>query len=315
MTDMRHHSYGEGEQGYLDMLRRIMETGVDKGDRTGTGTREVFGHMLRFDMSDGTFPVFTTKKVAWKTAIREMLWMLSGSSNIRPLLEQNVHIWSEWPHARYVRETGDRVDLATFEAMILGDEDFARHWGDTGGAYGVQWRRWATYQAIPDADGLFRRGPDVDQISDVVGTLRTSPDSRRIIFTAWNPPLLVGMMLPPCHMTYQFQVSDGRLNLITEIRSWDCLLGAPFNCVNSAALLLMMAQHVGLTPGDLVMMSVCTHVYANHFDQVREQLTRAPRAAPRMTLAPRDSILDHHIGDFTLEGYDPHPAIAAPVAV
>ena len=231
---MNHSSYGEGEAGYLAMLRRIMETGIDKEDRTGTGTREVFSHMLRFDMSDGTFPVFTTKKVAWKTAIREMIWMLSGSGNIRPLLEQNVHIWSEWPHARYVRETKDEITLKEFEGKILADEEFAEEWGSTGSAYGVMWRHWPTYVPNGEGDDTFRRGPDVDQINQVLHTLKTNPDSRRIIFTAWNPPMLSGMMLPPCHMTYQFQVSDGKLNLITEIRSWDCLLGAPFNCVNSA---------------------------------------------------------------------------------
>lgn len=305
----------QGEAGYLDMLRHIMANGVDKSDRTGTGTREVFVHMLRFDMSDGTFPVMTTKKTAWKTAIREMLWMLSGSGNIRPLLEQNVHIWSEWPHARYVRETGEDVTIKEFEKRILESDEFAEKWGDTGGAYGVQWRHWAHYEPVEGEDGLFRRGPDVDQISDVLHTLRTNPDSRRIIFTAWNPPVLSGMMLPPCHMTYQFQVSEGKLNLVTEIRSWDTLLGAPFNIVNSAALLMMMAKHSGLELGELVMVSVCTHIYSNHFEQVAEQLTRDPRPFPRMRLADRDDFFSHEIGDFTLEGYDPHPAISAPVAV
>lgn len=304
----------QGERGYLDMLAHVLENGVDKSDRTGTGTREVFSHMLRFDLSDGTFPVMTTKRVAWKTAFKEMLWMLSGSGNIRPLLEQDVHIWSEWPHARYVRETGDAIDIPTFEARILADEGFAEAWGDTGGAYGVQWRRWATYEPIEGTD-TFRRGPDVDQIQQVVDTLRNSDDSRRIIFTAWNPPMLSGMMLPPCHMTYQFQTSAGKLNLACEIRSWDTFLGGPFNIANAAMLLRIMAMQTGHEPGELVMFSVCTHIYANHFDQVRLQLTREPGPAPRLEITPRDSLFDHRIEDFRLVDYVHQGGISAPVAV
>jgi len=304
----------QGEQGYLDMMAHIMENGIDKSDRTGTGTREVFGHMLRFDLSDGSFPVLTTKQVAWKTSFKEMLWMLSGSPNIRPLLEQNVHIWSEWPHARYVRETGDAIDIATFEQRVLADEAFAETWGDTGGAYGVQWRNWASYEPVPGTD-LFRQGPGVDQIQDVIDTLRDNRDSRRIIFTAWNPPRLSGMMLPPCHMTYQFQSSAGRLNLACEIRSWDTFLGGPFNIANAALLLRMMAMHTGLEPGELVMFSVCTHIYQNHFDQVRLQLGRTPGRLPRLEIAPRNSFFDHRIEDFTLIGYEHQGRISAPVAV
>lgn len=304
----------QGEQGYLDMLSHIMENGVDKSDRTGTGTREVFSHMLRFDLSDGSFPVLTTKRVAWKTAFKEMLWMLSGSGNIRPLLEQNVHIWSEWPHAHYVRETGHQVDIPTFEAMILGDQGFAEKWGDTGGAYGVQWRHWSSYERIGDTD-TFRRGPEVDQIQEVINQLRGNPDSRRIIFTAWNPPLLQGMMLPPCHMTYQFQTSGGRLNLVCEIRSWDTFLGGPFNIANAAMLLRLMAMHTGHEAGELVTFSVCTHIYSNHFDQVRLQLGRTPGTLPRLEIRERESFFDHEIGDFNLVDYRHQGEISAPVAV
>lgn len=306
----------KGERGYLAMLKHIMEAGVDRPDRTGTGTREVFGHMLRFDLSDGTVPIFTTKRVGWKTAFKEMLWMLSGSGNIRPLLEQDVHIWSEWPHARYVRETGDAIDLKKFEARILGDDAFAAAWGDTGGAYGVQWRHWPAYREAANHPGLFEPVEGgIDQIRQVSDALRNSPDSRRIIFTGWNPPLLDGMMLPPCHMTYQFQVEEGRLNMSCQIRSWDTFLGAPFNCANAAMLLRMMAAQAGLEPGGMVMFSGCTHVYSNHFDQVREQLTRTPRLAPRLEMATRDDISDYRIGDFVLVGYDPDPAITGKVAV
>lgn len=306
-----------GEAGYLAMLDRIMREGVDKSDRTGTGTREVFGHMLRFDLSDGTFPVLTTKKVGWKTAFKEMLWMLSGSGNIRPLIEQDVHIWTEWPHDRFVKATGEAISLKEFEARILGDDAFAAKWGDTGGAYGVQWRHWPTYE--PKLNGFgeieYSAGEPIDQIQEVIDTLGGNPDSRRIIFTAWNVPALGQMMLPPCHMTYQFQVSDGRLNLACEIRSWDTFLGGPFNIANAGMLLRLMAMHTGLEPGEIVTFSVCTHIYANHFDQVREQLTREPRPLPRLEIASRAGFFDHRIEDFTLTGYDPHPAISAPVAV
>ena len=306
-----------GEQGYLDMLARIMDDGVDKQDRTGTGTREVFGNLLRFDLSDGTFPVLTTKRVGWKTAFKEMLWMLSGSGNIRPLLEQDVHIWTEWPHQKYVEATGDRIDLRTFERRILEDQGFADIWGNTGGAYGVQWRHWPTY--VPDGEdergAIFRVGPGHDQIREVIDILREAPHSRRIRFTAWNAPLLGGMMLPPCHSEYQFHTEDGRLNLALTIRSWDVFLGGPFNIANAAMLLRMMAMHTGFEAGELAIFSVCTHIYTNHFDQVRTQLERKPTALPRLEIAPRADFFDHRLEDFVLHDYHPQAAISAPVAV
>lgn len=306
-----------GEHGYLRMLERIMTEGVDKSDRTGTGTREVFGNLLRFDMSDGSFPVMTTKSVAWKTAFKEMLWMLSGSGNIRPLLEQNVRIWSEWPHARYVKETGDVIDIPTFEARILGDEGFAEKWGDTGGAYGVQWRKWPTYIADGSDEGgtIFRAGPGHDQIQEVIDTLRDNPDSRRIRFTAWNAPLLSGMMLPPCHAEYQFQTERGRLNLALTIRSWDVFLGGPFNVGNAGMLLQLMAMHTGMEVGEIAIFSVCTHIYSNHFDQVALQLRREPTELPRLRITPRPTLFDHRIEDFELIGYAHQGKISAPVAV
>lgn len=304
----------KGEQAYLDMLAHIMENGVDQQDRTGVGTREVFGHTLRFDLSDGSFPVLTTKRVAWKTAFKEMLWMLSGSANIRPLLLENVHIWSEWPHARYVRETGNQIDLKTFEQMIIDDEEFAEEWGDTGGAYGVQWRNWQTYDPV-EGTNYFEAGESFDQIQEVINTLKNNPSSRRIIFTAWNPPHLHEMMLPPCHKTYQFQTSGGKLNLACYIRSWDTFLGGPFNIANAAMLLRLMAMHTGFEPGELVIFSVCTHIYSNHFDQVRLQLERVPGEFPKLNIKPRESFFDHTIDDFELVGYNHQGEIKAPVAV
>ncbi len=306
-----------GEQGYLDMLARIMRDGVDKTDRTGVGTREVFGNLLRFNLSDGTFPVLTTKRVAWKTAFKEMLWMISGSGSIRPLLEQGVHIWTEWPHKQYVEATGDAIDLKTFEERILADRDFADAWGGTGGAYGVQWRNWPTYIAAGEDEhgAIFRAGPGHDQIREVIDILRTVPHSRRIRFTAWNAPLLGGMMLPPCHAEYQFHTENGRLNLALTIRSWDVFLGGPFNIANAGMLLRTMAMHTGFEPGELAIFSVCTHIYSNHFDQVRTQLERRPVALPRLEVAERDDFFDHRLEDFTLHDYHPQAHIPAPVAV
>lgn len=306
----------KGEQGYLDMLAHIMREGTDKKDRTNTGTREVFGNLLRFDMDEG-FPVFTTKRVGWKTAFKEMLWMLSGSGNILPLLQQGVHIWTEWPHAKYEKETGERIDKKVFEERILSDPVFADRWGDTGGAYGVQWRSWPTY--ISDGNDekgrIFRAGPGYDQIQEVIDTLRTNPDSRRIRFTGWNAPRLGEMMLPPCHAEYQFQTNGNRLNLSLTIRSWDVFLGGPFNIANAALLLHMMAMHTGFAPGEVAIFSVCTHIYSNHFDQVNEQMGRTPWTLPRLEIAPRKNFFDHRLEDFKLAGYNPQEAISAPVAV
>jgi thymidylate synthase len=302
------------ENAYLAMLSNIMEKGVDKSDRTGVGTREVFGNLLRIDMRDGTFPLLTTKQVFWKTAFKEMLWMLSGSTNIRPLLLENVTIWSEWPHAKYVRKTGDDIDIKTFENRIIEDEHFARIWGDTGGAYGVQWRNWPTYERIEGTD-TFRAGPGHDQIQEVIDTLKNSPDSRRIRFTAWNAPHLKQMMLPPCHSEYQFQVEEDRLNLALTIRSWDTFLGGPFNIANAGLLLHMMAEHTGFKIGELAIFSVCTHIYHNHFGPVTSQLSRTPGEAPRLIMNKRGSFFDQTIDDFEMVGYKHQGKIEAPVAV
>ena len=296
---------GQPERQYLDMLDRILRTGDRRVDRTGVGTLSVFGELARFDLSEGRVPILTTKRVYWKTAVKEMLWFLTGGTNIQALLQENVRIWSDWPLARYRRETGEEISQSEFEACILGDDGFARAWGELGPVYGKQWRRWL------DADGR-----EHDQIATVIDTLKTNPASRRMLFHAWNVGELGAMALPPCHMVYQFHVtSAGRLNCLLYQRSCDVFLGAAFNWTGASALLLMLAQQAGLTPGELVWVGGDVHIYLNHIDQVREQMAREPRPAPTMTLAKRATIDDYRIEDFSVEGYDPHPPIAGEVAV
>lgn len=313
-------SINPNEQAYLNMLSYIMENGVDKGDRTGTGTKEVFSYHIRFDLSDGSFPVFTTKQVFWKTAFKEMLWMLSGSRNIRPLLEMNCHIWDEWPYKKYVKATGDSISIKEFTDRILADDEFAKVWGDTGGAYGYQWRNWQTYEKIcrnsdsayPD---LYQKANEIDQIQKVIDALKTRPDDRRIRFTAWNVPELEKMMLPPCHAEYQFLTGNGKLNLAVTLRSWDTFLGAPFNIANGAMLLHLMALHTGFEPGELTIHAVSAHIYTNHFEQVKLQLTREPTKSPILHIRKAETFFDQAIDDFTLEGYEHQGKIEAPVAV
>jgi len=290
---------------YLELMRDVRDRGDARVDRTGVGTKALFGAMCRFDLAGGHVPILTTKRVYWKTAVREMLWFLGGGTNIRPLLDANVHIWSDWPHARYVRESGEAIDLATFEARVRGDDAFAVAWGELGPVYGKQWRRWAG----PD-------GREHDQIATLVRQLRETPASRRLLFHAWNVADLEAMALPPCHMVYQFHVTTaGRLDCLMFQRSADLLLGVPFNWVGTAALQLMLAATVGLTPGELVWMAGDVHLYANHAEAVEVQLARTPRAAPVMRVTARPSIDVYDIDDFTVEGYAPWPAIVVEVAV
>ena len=294
------------EQQYLDLMSQVLRSGDPRVDRTGVGTLSVFGALMRFDMSDGSMPVLTTKRVYWKLAIKEMLWFLTGNTNIRPLLEQNVRIWSDWPLQRYREASGEDISQSAFEARILEDEAFAAEWGELGPVYGKQWRRWL------DAEGR-----EHDQIAAVLEMLRTSPSSRRILFHAWNVPDLPRMALPPCHMVYQFHVTGGkRLNLLIFQRSCDLLLGVPFNLTGGAALLAMVAQQSGFEPGELVWTGADVHLYTNHVEQAREQLSREPRPFPRLALKRRPGTIDGYtIDDFELTGYEPHPPIAAPVAV
>jgi thymidylate synthase len=235
-----------------------------------------------------------------------MLWFLTGGTNIQPLLRENVRIWSDWPLATYRRETGEDVSQEAFEQRILQDDAFAARWGELGPVYGKQWRRW-----------LGSDGREHDQIADLVQTLRENPSSRRMLFHGWNVAELGGMALPPCHMVYQYHVtSDGRLNCLLFQRSVDLLLGAAFNFVGATALQLMLAQQAGLRLGELVWVGGDVHLYLNHLDQAREQLTREPRPFPRMKLTRHaSSIDDYRFEDFEVEGYDPHAAIKADVAV
>ena len=293
------------EQQYLDLMRNILENGDSRIDRTGVGTKSLFGAMMRFDMSDGSIPVLTTKRVYWKLAVKEMLWFLTGGTNIRPLLEQNVKIWTDWPLATYRKATGHEISQDEFEKRILSEAEFAAAWGDLGPVYGKQWRRWE------DADGGAH-----DQIDSVIQSLRSNPSSRRILFHAWNVGDLHKMALPPCHMVYQYHVtSDGKLNGLMYQRSCDVLLGLPFNLTGAAALQTMLAQQAGLGLGELVWTGGDVHLYSNHFEQARTQLTREPRPLPRLDLKKAASIDDYRIEDFNIIGYDPHPAISAEVAV
>jgi thymidylate synthase len=294
------------EHQYLDLLSQVLERGDERLDRTRVGTRSIFGAMVRFDLSDGTVPILTTKRVYWKLAVKEMLWFLTGGTNIQPLLRENVRIWTDWPLAAYRRETGEEIAQEEFERRVVEDDAFAARWGELGPVYGKQWRRW-----------LGADGREHDQIAGLVNTLRTNPASRRMLFHGWNVAELGAMALPPCHMVYQYHVtSDGRLNCLLLQRSVDLLLGAAFNYVGAVALQLMLAQQADLRPGELVWVGGDIHLYLNHLAQAREQLTREPRPFPTMRLIRRPESIDgYRIEDFEVKGYSPHAAIKADVAV
>ena len=261
---------------YLDLLKHIRTNGVMKEDRTGTGTQSVFGYQMRFDLSEG-FPLLTTKKVHLKSIIYELLWFIAGDTNVKYLQDHGVTIWDEWADAD----------------------------GNLGPVYGHQWRSWPA----PD-------GRTIDQLSQVIDTIRRNPDSRRMLVTAWNPGEVDQMALPPCHCLFQFYVADGKLSCQLYQRSADVFLGVPFNIASYALLTMMIAQVCGLRPGEFVHTTGDTHIYRNHFEQVATQLSREPRPLPRMLLNPDvKSIFDFKYEDFTLEGYDPWPAIKPPVAV
>jgi thymidylate synthase len=260
---------------YLDLLDHVMTHGTDKSDRTGTGTRSVFGYQMRFDLSEG-FPVLTTKKLHLKSIIGELLWFLRGDSNVRWLQERGITIWDEWA-----------------------DEN-----GDLGPVYGYQWRSW------PASDGRH-----IDQIAKVIESIRTNPDSRRHIVSAWNVADVDSMALPPCHTMFQFYVANGKLSCQLYQRSADIFLGVPFNIASYALLTMMVAQVCDLEPGDFVHTLGDAHLYSNHFDQAREQLTREPFPLPQMKIASGKNIDEFDLGDFELVGYQAHPSIKAPIAV
>ncbi|MFM2041678.1 MAG: hypothetical protein RLY86_254 [Pseudomonadota bacterium] len=297
------------EQQYLDLLRHLLNQGDERMDRTGVGTRSVFGWMMRFDLGAG-FPLMTTKRVYWKTCFREMLWFLSGGTNIRPLVQQGVKIWTDWPLKTYREATGEDISAEAFERRIAEDAEFAARWGELGPVYGKQWRRWLG----PD-------GREHDQIAALVAQIKANPTSRRLLFHGWNVAEVEGMALPPCHMVYQFHVSRdrtgaGRLSCLLFQRSADVLLGLPFNIAGASVLTHMLAQQTDLLPGDLVWCGGDVHLYSNHRDQAELQLTRTPRPFPTLTLRHRpDSIDGYRIADFEMTGYDPHAPIKAEVAV
>jgi thymidylate synthase len=294
------------EHQYLDLLTRILEQGDPRVDRTGVGTLSAFGAMARFDLSKGQVPLLTTKRVYWKTAVKEMLWFLTGGTNIRELLQQNVRIWTDWPLQRYRESVDPSITQEAFESRIVDDAEFARQWGDLGPVYGKQWRRW-----------LGADGKEHDQIEHVIHALKNTPASRRILFHGWNVPEIGAMALPPCHLLYQYHVSStGKLSCILYQRSADVLLGVPFNWIGAVALQHMLAQQAQLELGEFVWMGGDVHLYRNHLEQAREQLGRTPRNLPTLRLgAQRSSIDDYTVDDFVVEGYDPHPAIKADVAV
>ena len=302
------------EQQYLDLMRRIWSDGDEREDRTGVGTRSIFGATLRFHLSANAMPLITTKRVYWKTATREMLWFLTGETNIRPLVRPGVKIWNEWPHARYVKETGDNITLDDFVERIADDAAFAERWGDLGPVYGKQWVDWPTYRKRDD--GLYETGPGINQIADLVDSLKTNPGSRRHIIEGWNVAEIDEMALPPCHKTYQFHVAGGRLNCCLYQRSCDVALGLPFNLWSAALLTRMLGQQVDLDPGELVWMGGDTHLYLNHNDLIEEQLSREPQGNPTLEIVRRPAtIFDYRIEDFAVHDYAPHGPIKAPVAV
>ena len=305
---------GHFEWQYLDLMRHIWEHGDERMDRTGVGTRAVFGAQLRFDLSGNRIPLLTTKRVFWKAAAREMLWFLTGDTNIRPLLEQGVTIWSDWPLAKYRKATGEDISQDEFEARVVADAAFAARWGDLGPVYGKQWVDWPTYEYGPD--GKYTRGPGINQVAQVVDSLRTNPGSRRHIIEGWNVAELDRMALPPCHKTYQFHVAGNRLSCILYQRSCDVALGLPFNLVGATVLTRMIAAQTGYEPGELVWMGGDTHLYLNHAHLVEEQLARTPEGEPtlHLTRVP-PTIFDYRIEDFVVRDYTPQGVIRAPVAV
>lgn len=302
---------------YQDLLRNILENGTQKGDRTGTGTISLFGTQMRFNLEQG-FPLLTTKKLPFRIILGELLWFINGDTKLRTLLHQNIHIWDEWPFKWYLMKSGLPIppvnsaewvgQMKSFTDRIVAEDSFNASWGDLGPVYGKQWRAW------PDRDGK-----TIDQLQIAVDTIRKNPNSRRIIVSAWNPAEIEEMAragLPPCHCLFQFFVSDGKLSCHLYQRSCDTFLGVPFNIASYALLTIMTAAVTGLKPGEFIWTGGDTHIYLNHVDQVKEQLARSPRPMPTINLkrVPNE-LWDFKVEDIELIGYDPHPAIKAPIAV
>lgn len=308
---------------YLELLEDIKTNGTKRMNRTGTGAVGVFGRQMRFDLNDG-FPAVTTKKLFLRGIIHELLWFLQGSTNIKYLVDNDVHIWDDWPFRAYVESTGGvlpepnsdewRTQIKAFTERIKTDNTFAKKYGELGPVYGYQWRRWPA----PD-------GSHIDQIQEAIDAIKAVKENpsdswgRRIIVSAWNPAEVHEMAkagLPPCHTLFQFYVADGTLSCQLYQRSADMFLGVPFNIASYALLTMMIAQVTGLKPGDFVHTFGDAHIYLNHLEQVEEQLSRTPKKLPTMRINPEvTSLFDFTIDDFKLEGYDPDPAIKAPIAV
>ncbi|MEY2998914.1 MAG: thymidylate synthase [Bacteroidota bacterium] len=289
---------------YHDLIHRVLAEGVHKEDRTGTGTLSVFGHQMRFDLQAG-FPMMTTKKLHLKSILHELIWFIRGETNIRYLCQNGVRIWDDWPYAKY-KASGDfqGEDIRAFAERIAEDSAFAEKWGELGPVYGHQWRSW------PGPNGA------VDQLKQVLEDLRRNPDSRRHIVSAWNPGYIDQMALPPCHAFFQFYVAEGKLSCQLYQRSADIFLGVPFNIASYALLVHFMARDLGLGVGDFVHTLGDAHIYSNHIDQVKLQISREPRTLPTLWLNPDvTSLFDFTFDDVRLEGYDPHPHIAGAVAV
>lgn len=314
------------EQAYLDLGQKLLLEGHQKGDRTGTGTRSLFGYQMRFDLAEG-FPLLTTKRVPFGLIKSELLWFIKGDTNIRYLLQHNNHIWDEWAFERYIQSSdyqgpdmtdfGHRslTDAAFNEAYqkemqdfcqrILDDEEFASQYGELGNIYGSQWRHWET------KDGSF-----IDQLQNVIDMIKTTPDSRRLIVSAWNPEDVPSMALPPCHTLFQFYVNEGKLSCQLYQRSADVFLGVPFNIASYALLTHLIAHETGLEVGEFVHTLGDAHLYNNHIQQMEEQLARTPRALPTLVLnQEKTSIFDFDMEDIKVENYDPYPTIKAPIAV
>ena len=298
---------------YLDLIRHIKDQGVFKGDRTGTGTLSVFGYQMRFDLQQG-FPLVTTKKVHLKSILHELLWFVKGDTNIRYLVQNGVGIWNEWPYQSWLRQTGAdkkfemhsakwKLGLKEFVERIKTDDDFAQKYGDLGPVYGRQWRNFE----------------GVDQLAGVIEDIKSNPDSRRLIVSAWNPkdiPVMAKSGLPPCHSLFQFYVSEGRLSCQLYQRSADVFLGVPFNIASYAALTMMVAQVTGLELGDFVHSFGDAHLYTNHMEQIEEQLSRETLPLPILKINPKvNNLFDFVYEDFDLQNYESHSAISAPVAV
>lgn len=298
---------------YLDLVRHIRDNGVVKGDRTGTGTRSVFGYQMRFDLSEG-FPLVTSKKVHLKSILHELLWFIRGDTNIRYLVENGVGIWNDWPYQSWLRQTGQEDDLPMYSAewkagmkefveRIRTDAAFAQQWGDLGPVYGHQWRNFE----------------GVDQLAQLVDDIKTNPDSRRLLVSAWNPkdiPIMVKSGLPPCHSLFQFYVTEDRLSCQLYQRSADVFLGVPFNIASYSILTMMIAQVTGLKLGDFVHTFGDAHLYNNHMEQVEEQLSRSTFPLPKLAINPKvNNLFDFVYDDFELQDYQSHGPISAPVAV